>query len=241
MGMVINCRVLSSLLMRLSSLILVVLLSVPLVHADEQPIRRGGADSESSRRRAIDGSRKARRVPEGTRKLTPEEQLKKETTRVINLIQPISCGTRNPGAFRAQVLALKNPNDRFNIEVWGNHQKYFVNDSILYFLRSNRTAYVTLFWVGPEGSVFVPFTNVKIEPNRDHKLDPGNIIVEPVGLERWRVFATRSPHVFPCKQGAGEFSRALEQLKRQHSWAAGRWDVRSHATRRSRFRLRRAR
>jgi len=110
MGMVIDRRVLSTVLMRCASLILVVLFSVPEVRADEQPIRRRGADNTTSKRRALDGRRKARRALEGPKKLTPEEARKKETTRVINLIQPIACGTRKPGPFRAQVLALQNPN-----------------------------------------------------------------------------------------------------------------------------------
>ena len=94
-----------------------------------------------------------------------------------------------------------------------------------------------MFWIGPEGSVFVPFANLEVQANRNHKVDPKNIIVEPVGLERWRVIATPEPHVFPCRGTDSQFVAALKRIK-QGTWAAGHWDVMSKVRRRSRLRWR---
>jgi hypothetical protein len=151
--------------------------------------------------------------------------------KVITDLVPPRCGVRRAPAFRRALLALRNPTERFNVELWGNERTYYVLDSIYYFLRSNRDAYVTMFWIGPEGSVFIPFTNLKVEANRNHKIDPRNIIVEPVGRERWRVIATPEPHVLPCRGGDGDFSAALKRIKSSGIWAAASWDVQSKVRR----------
>ena len=210
--------------------------------ADRGPIRRGSEDG-SPRRRGIESDRTSRRPIEGgddsASRRTVEEQLRKEKTRQINLITPPRCAARNAPRFRKALLTIPNPDDRFNVEVWGNRRVFYVHDSIHYFLRSNRDAYVTMFWVGPEGSVFIPFSNLKVEAQRNHKVDPRNIIVEPVGLERWRVIATPTPHALPCRGTDAQFMAALNAIKAGGAWAAGRWDVWSKVRkRRRRSRLR---
>ena len=199
---------------------------------DRSPVRRGTDDGAATRGRGgIDGDRVGRRGPEGSAQLSAEELRAKQQPRVINLISPPRCGLQTGGTFRRALEGLQSSNDRFNVEIWGNKSTFFVLDSIFYFLRSNRAAYVTMFWIGPRGSVFIPFSNLKIEADRDHKIDPRNIIVEPVGLERWRVVATLEPHAFPCRGSASDFVAALDRV-RGGLWAAGRWDVWSKVPRR---------
>jgi len=216
-----------------------VLAPLPSAQADStalvypmNPIRRGEDTGESLRRRAQDGHRRSRAQLEGAKKPTLDELKRREKTKIVHLVYPPSCGSRNADRFREELLALQNPNDSFNVEVWGNERVFYVNDRIEYFIRSNRTAYVSLFWVGPEGSVFIPFGNLHVEANRDHRINPRNIIVEPVGLERWRVLATLEPHHFPCRGGSGAFSQALARLRSGGPWAIGQWDVLSKVKRR---------
>ena len=204
---------------------------------DENPIRRG-EESAPNRRRSLDSRRQKRAALEQAKKPSLEEQKRKEQTKVVTLVFPPSCGSRNAPEFRERLLKLKNPNDAFNVEVWGNQRVYYVNDSIEYYIRSNRTAYVSLFWIGPEGSVFIPFGNLRVEANRDHRINPRNIIVEPVGLERWRVIATLEPHFFPCRGGSSGFNTAHHQLQDEGLWAIGRWDVLSKVVRKKRRRRR---
>ena len=166
------------------TLVLAMMVSVPTAFGDQ--VRRGADVDGTSRRRGVEQDRSARRPIEGGQGLTAKDLERKQTMKVITDLVPPRCGVRRAPTFRRALLALQNPTERFNIELWGNERTYYVLDSIYYFLRSNRDAYVTMFWIGPEGSVFIPFTNLKIEANRNHKIDPKNIIVEPVGRERWR-------------------------------------------------------
>ncbi len=194
--------------------------------ADES--RRGSAeDGEAPRRDGIDGERESRRGIEGSSGPTAEEKRQKEQEKVINLQHPPLCRVDQPSAFRDKLLSLPNPSDDFTIEVWGNNREFFVHDNIYYYMRANRTVYVSLFWIGPEGSIFIPFMNLKLEDNRNHKIDPSNIIVEPVGLERWRVIATTEPHHLPCVGTSQSFLRALENMQKR-PYAVGTWDVWSH-------------
>jgi hypothetical protein len=225
----------------LQALIALLLLTATAA-ADRLPIRP--AEEETTRRRGSENDRMTRRPPHGggsadSKKLTEEEQRKKSQTASFRITSLSRCGATKPKKFKSQLLALKNPNsDNFYIEVWGNKRTYYTLNEVFYFLRSNKDAYVTMFWIGPEGSVFIPFTNFKVEAHRDHKLDPQNIIVEPVGLEQWRVIATREPHRLPCRVSDEDWVRAIDAIKASGPWAAGRWDVRSKV-RRKRGRLRR--
>ena len=150
----------------------------------------------------------------------------------INLLNPLKCGVQSAPRCRNALLALKSPSDDFYIEAWGNARIYYVLDDIYYFFRTNERAFVTLFWIGPEGSVFIPFQNLELSPNKNHKIDPNNIIVEPVGLERWRVLATQTPHSLPCTGDADTFLSALRAIQRSGPYAVGRWDVTSKSGRR---------
>ena len=218
--------------------VLLLLLALP-ASGDRTPVRRGTEDS-GTRRRGPDGDQRGRRTTEGAQPLSQEELRQKQTEKHINLLTPPRCGGKNTPRFRKALTDITNPNDRFNVEIWGNKQVFFEFDSIFYHLRSNRTAFVTMFWIGPEGSVFIPFSNLKLESNRDHKIDPRNIIVQPVGLERWRIVATLEPHAFPCQTTDAGFTEALKRIQSGNNWASGRWDVWSKVPKR-RNRLRRRR
>ena len=200
-------------------------------------LRRGADGGDGGRRRGVEQDRSTRRPIEGGDAVSQQELERKQKMKVITDLVPPRCGVRRAPKFRRTLLALQNPTERFNIELWGNERTYYVLDPIYYFLRSNREAYVTMFWIGPEGSVFIPFTNLKIEANRNHKIDPKNIIVEPVGRERWRVIATPEPHLLPCTGDGEAFSIALRAIKSSGTWAAASWDVVSKV-RRGRRRLR---
>jgi len=225
---------------RMKTLALVLVLSfAATAQADRSPVRRGSDEGGTARRQGLDGDRSGRRAIEGDSAVSEEQVRQQQTTRQINLITPPRCGTQRPGPFRRALVDMESPVQEFNIEVWGNEQVYYVLDEIHYFLRSNRDAYVTLFWIGPRGSVFVPFSNLRVEAHRNHKIDPRNIIVEPVGHERWRVIATPQPHTLPCRGSGLEFLQALRRIQSQASWAAGSWDVESRVRRRRSRRRRR--
>ncbi|HIA03442.1 MAG TPA: hypothetical protein EYN06_09825 [Myxococcales bacterium] len=222
---------------KLIIILLAALWSLPTVYADERPRRRG--EDDELRRQRMEGTRRRRMDIEGAKKQTPAEKKRKEVVKQIKLIMPISCGTRTPGPFKDELASIQNPSDDYNVEVWGNQQRYYVRDKIRYFIRTNRNSYVTLFWIGPEGGVFMPFSNIRVEANRDHLVDPDNIIVEPVGLERWRVLATLEPQHFPCRGNGTQLHDTLALVKKRGPWAIGRWDVRSRKKhRKSRFRWR---
>jgi hypothetical protein len=220
------------------ALLAAIFMAVPTASADRLPVRRG-VEVDQSRRRGIDDGRVGRRPIEGEQGKTQvqkeQETRRKQSTKVMNLVTPMKCGATASPKFKKFIIRMQSPDSsKFYLELWGNRQVFYVYDSIYYFLRSNRDAYVTMFWIGPEGSVFIPFSNVKIESERDHKLDPSNIIVEPVGLERWRAIATPTPHHLPCRATDVEFVAALKKLQSKHRWAAARWDVRSKVYRKKR-------
>jgi hypothetical protein len=183
--------------------------------------RRGGSSSNRLDRRPIEGGDSASKED-------------KNQTKLINLLAPPRCGVERAPRFRNALLAMQNPTEGFYIEAWGNARIYFVQDPIYYFFRASEDVYVTLFWIGPEGSVFIPFTNLKISGNQNHKIDPSNIIVEPVGLERWRIIATPKPHALPCEASGDAFLAALRKIQGGGKWAAARWDVTSKSYRRRR-------
>ena len=224
---------------RMLALLAAVFTVVPTAMADRLPVRRG-VEVDQNRRRSIDDGRVGRRPLEGdqgkSQAQREQEIQRKQSTKVMNLVTPMKCGATASPKFKSFILRMQSPDSsKFYLELWGNRQVFYVYDSIYYFLRSNRDAYVTMFWIGPEGSVFIPFSNVKIESERDHKLDPSNIIVEPVGLERWRAIATPTPHHLPCRATDAEFVAALKKLQNKHPWAAARWDVRSKVYRKKRW------
>ncbi|MFT5430567.1 MAG: hypothetical protein ACI9OJ_001242 [Myxococcota bacterium] len=227
---------------RTLSVFIALLLLTATAAADRLPVRP--AEEETTRRRGPDNDRMTRRPPHrggsgASKELTEEEHRRKSQPIKVRIPTPSRCGATKSPKFRSQLLGLTNPNsDNFYIEVWGNKRTYYTLNDVYYFLRSNQEAYVTMFWIGPEGSVFIPFSNFKVEAHRDHKLDPANIIVEPVGFEQWRVIATREPHRLPCRVSDEDWVRAIDSIKAAGPWAAGRWDVMSKV-RRKRGRLRR--
>lgn len=146
--------------------------------------------------------------------------------REVVVSTPMQCGSHDMEQFRAALLTLESPPSDFYLELWSDKQRYHLLDPVYYYVRSNRKAYVTLFWIGPDKGVFMPFMNVEIEPDRDHRLDPSNIIVEPVGREVWRAVATEEPQRFPCLGAEGDYLSELVRL-RSLPFAAARWEVTS--------------
>jgi len=210
--------------------------------ADEGPARRGVDGAERATRRADPGESAPRRGAEGEdalarRRREAEERRRKDET--IELwLKPQECRV-DPATkpFLKRLVKLKNPSESFTVETWSDKRDYWVHDSILYFFRANKDAYLTLFWIGPDGSIFIPFSNFKVEGGRDHKIDPKNIIVEPVGLERWRVLATPEPHEMPCWGDPDAVQIAIDTI-RKGPHAVGVWEVRSHTYRERRWRPR---
>jgi hypothetical protein len=218
------------------------LLAPATVLADEAIGPRRALDpGERAGRRAERGESAPRRGIEGedavSRRRREEEERKRKEEVVELLLKPSDCQVRKNKTLLKRLVRLKNPSESFNVEVWSDRRDYWVYDSILYFFRSNRDAYLTLFWIGPDNSIFIPFSNFRLEKNRDHKIDPNNIIVEPVGLERWRVIATLDPHEIPCTEDPDEVMEAMDRVQRQ-THAIGVWEVRSHTYRERRTRLR---
>ena len=206
---------------------------------DKHPIRRGADSGGSSRRHGIEGDRRGRAGLEGAKKPSQAQIQRKQKTKKITLIFPPNCGSKTASAFRDRLLKMTNPSERFTVELWGNQRVYRVHDSIHYLLRSNRTAYVTLFWIGPRGTLFIPFSNLHVEANRDHRINPRNIIVPPVGKEKWRAIATLEPHALPCRGNSAAFNRAMNRIKRRGPYAVAQWDVLSKLKKGRRLRLRR--
>ena len=154
------------------------------------------------------------------------ETLQNDKLREVVVTTPMQCGSHDLGQLRAALLSLESPPSDFYLELWSDKQRYHLLDPVYYYVRSNRKAYVTLFWIGPDKGVFMPFMNIEIEPDRDHRLDPSNIIVEPVGREVWRAVATEEPQRFPCLGAEGDYLSELARV-RTLPFAAARWEVTS--------------
>ena len=144
--------------------------------------------------------------------------------RKIELTSPPLCGARNAPTFRDRLLGLQSPPGAFEVYAWGK-EEYWTRDPIVYHVQSSKAAFVTLYWIGPEGSVFIPFMNLEVDANREFVIDPSNIIVEPVGLERWRLLATPERLVTPCQGSDAAFVEALDKALARGGWAVAPYDV----------------
>jgi hypothetical protein len=128
--------------------------------------------------------------------------------------------------FVKALLELENPSDLMSLEVWGDSQDYLPYQSVYYFMRVPRAAYVTLFWIGPNQDIFVPFQNLRIPADRDVSVDPDSIIVPPLGREQWVAIATLEPLPLPCVVAEQRHLAWLRKVK-SLPHGVGRWEVKS--------------
>lgn len=142
------------------------------------------------------------------------------------------CSLRKEKRFVRALLAKKNPGQVLSLEVWGDTREYHPGDLVLFFARVPLRSHVSLFWIGPNGDMFVPFTNLAIPPNRDVRIDVGGVVVPPLGRERWVALATLEPVPFDCADPEAEHVAWLKSLSALPH-AVGRWEVvsRPHGSR----------
>lgn len=188
--------------------------AVPVLAHAEAPGDRGlrpAVDEPAPERRSLEPDATATRA---------------DTTRELALDVAEQCGGDHMPQLRQALLALETPGDPFYVELWSDRQQYRLDDQVYYYVRSNRAVYVTLFWLGPDDGVFMPFTNVRLEADRTHRLDPSNIIVEPTGREAWRIVATIEPQSFTCSPSEQALTEELARV-RGGFHAVARWEVTS--------------
>ena len=135
------------------------------------------------------------------------------------------CHVRGYGELRRRLLALDNATQYMSLEVWGDAEQYGPYQTVLFHVRVPRTAYVTLFWLGPEGHITVPVDNVRVPPERNVSIDTGGIVVPPYGEEKWVAIATMEPFPVSCGPEPGMLASLERRLKALHG--VGRWEVKS--------------
>ncbi len=138
------------------------------------------------------------------------------------------CQVRGFQRLRKRLLGLQNTSEYMSLEVWGDAQDYGPYQKVLFHLRVPRGAYVTLYWMGPEGYVTVPIENARIPPERDVTIDTGGIIVPPYGHEQWVAIATLEPIPLACTTEVAMLAAVERRLRSVHG--IGRWEVRSMPT-----------
>ncbi len=144
----------------------------------------------------------------------------------IDLNEPKGCPIEDQPRLVAGLLALRNSDQLMSLEVWGDRQEYRPSQDVIYYLRSPRAVYVTLFWIGPRSDVFVPFDNLKVPGGRNVSVDADSVVVPPLGHERWVAVATLEPVHLPCREGERRWLELLARV-RALPHAIGRWEVRS--------------
>lgn len=227
--------------MNVATLVLLALLAAPTPRPTEGPARaepsrassRGPVDAAGNRvdRRSTGQSRPDRRDRQ-TIEATPPPTPKQLELREQPLELPIlsgGCSIRRQPALVERLLGLENTSQALNIEIWGDLRDYNDRQKVLFYMRAPLRMYVTLFWIGPGGEIFVPFDNIAIPDNRNTMVDPDAVIVPPLGHERWVAIATLEPVRLPC--GAAE-SVMLAMVDRAMALphAIGRWEVWSGQT-----------
>ncbi|MCB9736170.1 MAG: hypothetical protein H6745_26585 [Deltaproteobacteria bacterium] len=170
----------------------------------------GGAED---RRRPLEAPRGGGGAPEPNDKML-----------LIPITSPSGCPLPNHPRVVERLLGLENRSQLLSLELWGDTDAYVPFQKVLYYLRAPRPMYVTLFWIGPRGDVFIPFQSLKIPAQRDVQVDPASIVVPPLGHERWVAVATLEPTTLPCGAPEPWVLAALEKmLALPH--AVGRWEV----------------
>ncbi len=140
------------------------------------------------------------------------------------------CSIDGHKAFVRALLAMDNPSDAMSLEIWGDSHEYVPYQKVIYYMRVPRAAYVTMFWVGPNLNVFVPFQNLRVPANREVSVDPDSIVVPPLGREQWVAVATLEPLPLPCDVPEASHIAWLQKLKKL-PYGVGRWEVRSKDSR----------
>lgn len=189
--------------------------------AQEHDAQAHGPDERPTPRPAL-GVRRGRRPIEAAATSAPPSSRPLH----IPLSDPRGCPLDGYPRLVAALGALENTSDLMSLEVWGDARAYQPLQTVIYHLRVPRPAWVTLFWLGPDGGIYVPFHNVRVPAHRDVTVDAKSIVVPPLGRERWVALATLEPLANPCLVGETSMLEALEAL-RAAPHGVGRWEVRS--------------
>ena len=137
-----------------------------------------------------------------------------------------NCHLRGHHATRQALVAWRNRSQLMSLEVWGDTKRYRPGQKVYFFFRSPRDAYVTLFWIGPNGDIIVPLHNTRIPGGRDVRIWTGGIIVPPLGRERWVAVSALEKLPMRCGQGdKGWLDTVKAFQKLPHG--VGRWEVHS--------------
>ena len=142
------------------------------------------------------------------------------------LITYSGCAFHQAPALRKQLLALRNRSQLMGLEVWGDTRTYRHRQKVLFYFRSPKPTYVTLFWIGPKKGVVIPIMNERIPAHRNVMMDSGGIIVPPFGLERWVAISTLEPIPLGCHAGAVAVRKAVRRMV-SLPHGVGRWQVTS--------------
>ncbi|MEZ4264807.1 MAG: hypothetical protein R3F39_00395 [Myxococcota bacterium] len=215
---------------------LLALLSAPPARPAEGPARaesarpsaRGLVDASGNRvdRRSTGSAavdRRDRQSIEATPPPTEQELALREQPLEVPILSG-GCSIRRQPNLVARLLSLENTSQALNIEIWGDLRDYQDRQKVLFYMRAPMRMYVTLFWIGPGGEIFVPFDNIAIPDNRNTMVDPDAVIVPPLGHERWVAIATLEPVRLQC--GAAEsvmLATVAQAVALPH--AIGRWEV----------------
>ena len=166
----------------------------------------------------------ARRKAEASPAPTPEQVIAREATHTILLHEARGCAIRKEPKLVQRLLSLRHVDQVLSLELWGDLRAYANNQKVLFFARTPLSMYLTLFWIGPKGDIFVPFANVRIPAHQNTMIDPDAIIVPPLGHERWVAYATLEPVAFTCAATeANHIATVDKAVSLPH--AIGRWEV----------------
>jgi hypothetical protein len=132
-------------------------------------------------------------------------------------------------AFGTRLLAREPAaTELLSLEAWSTKDTFRPGDRVLFQLRSTRRAYVTLFWIGPDGAIAVALDAAPIPANSDVAVDADAVIVPPLGTERWVAVARVERAPFPCGAPPDAWNAWLARASsRPH--AVARWEVKSAA------------
>ncbi len=189
---------------------------------------REGRGSERGSQNSEGGGR-PRRDPEGQSRARTADELTRTETELRLVWRDGGCAIEGHRKFVKALLELENPSDLMSLEVWGDSQDYLPYQRVYYFMRVPRAAYVTLFWIGPDQGIFIPFQNLRIPADRDVSVDPDSIIVPPLGREQWVAIATLEPLPLPCDVGEARHLAWLTKVKTLPH-GIGRWEVKSRGS-----------
>ncbi|MFO0750402.1 MAG: hypothetical protein U1F43_32735 [Myxococcota bacterium] len=188
-----------------------------------------GPGHRSGREGPEAGDRRDRRDIEGgggSQELRSQSELTTEEPQLQLAWDAGGCGIDHHPKLVKALLGLENQSDLMSLEIWGDTHEYTPYQRVYYYMRVPRTAYVTLFWIGPKQDIFVPFQMLKIPADRDVRVDPDSIVVPPLGREQWVAVATLEPLPIDCLVPEGEHVAWVDKL-RKIPHGVGRWEVHS--------------